>query len=208
MPTAETTDLTQLTASLTVPLSERWKKLAGPCSAVAVREGSDCSSFPQAPDRISHSRRRAEWVLARQCEQDLRETLSTCSVGKKVLTSISHSAGVVVGVGAASDGPLRISKIGVDLEREARVMSRRAQERVLFGDEKSLALSPLEIWVIKEACFKACPSSAGTVLSDYRVTQWEPLTGCGSVSLGGENLEFSLLKESGWIVTLALSALS
>jgi hypothetical protein len=144
--------------------------------------------------------RRLEWSEARRCERQLREKL-----GAGIKTSISHSKvgdhPVVFAVGAALPEK---NGIGVDAELASRAVSDSAARRFISPEEVILGIEPLELWVIKEALFKANPKNTGTIILHYRITSFDLSTRTGLAQFGGHEMKFICLRLSGWIVSVAL----
>ena len=150
--------------------------------------------------KLTAPSRRLEWSEARRCERQLREKL-----GAKIKTSISHSKvgdhPVVFAVGAMLS---RKNGIGVDAELATRAVSDSAAQRFTSVEETALGLEALELWVIKEALFKANPNNANTILPHYRIASFDSSTRMGAAQFGGHELRFICVKLSGWIVSVAL----
>lgn len=114
--------------------------------------------------------------------------------------SLSHSQGTCLSVSVA--GPLGV---GVDLEHSARFITLPVAERFLLPFERGLALSPLQIWVIKEACFKADPDNFGSILPGYAVTQCDGQVGeVTKLATPLRKIRFRVLREGDWIIAFAL----
>jgi 4'-phosphopantetheinyl transferase EntD len=98
--------------------------------------------------------RRTEWIAGRLAVFDCYEqTLLATSDLKKPLRfqySLSHSDGHVLACGTRCH-----LGIGIDLERTSRVLSPAVLHRIFSAPEQNLGLKPIDLWVIKEATFKA-----------------------------------------------------
>lgn len=92
----------------------------------------------------------------------------------QIAVSLSHTKDYAAAV--ISDDP-RVISVGIDLELTTRPIKEGITK--YFEHSFDSAYSPLELWVIKEACFKAaCPlfqkgKSAAMVLKDLWVNQTE-----------------------------------
>ncbi len=117
-------------------------------------------------NEMGSAARRAQWVAARRCELQLREHFA----GGEFFRSFSHTDEWAVGVGV-----LGVRGVGVDLERAARHIAPGVERKILSPAEKPLfengALSLLQFWGIKEACFKAHPDNEGLVVTQFEVLE-------------------------------------
>lgn len=162
-----------------------------------------------------NEKRREQWVNSRLCEAQLKEALLEDSL--VIFTSISHTEDVILAVGLSATGKSeRAIGVGVDLERRTRAMSQAVYHRVVSQEEQIFEkahLGALDFWVIKEACFKANPLNQGTVIPQYRVTEWDFATKRGKTVIGPiENriekkieIHFQLLTAQEWTAALAIS---
>jgi hypothetical protein len=69
-------------------------------------------------------------------------------------------------------------------------------------------LSALDLWVIKEACFKSNPRNEGGWLSQYQVIAYDAATETGQVEWrpDGERVgtaQFRVVRDTPWIVAFA-----
>ena len=116
---------------------------------------------------------------------------------EKLSISLSHSRTASVAVVAEK---VAEETIGVDLESKSRGISERAAQKFCTADELALGLTPLQIWVIKEACYKAIPNNAGLVLPYFEVTEWNQKDGIVKLKKGAlsgqpqNELRFSLVE--------------
>lgn len=154
-------------------------------------------------DRISHPRRKLEWLESRAIKTELAKRIGPGS--GKVHLSISHSysqaQGIVIGIAARGDD---IRGIGVDLECRTRHMDEHVRTRVISSEESSIAgLDPMDFWVIKEAAFKAVPQNQGKVLSNFKVRLWDRNTGIGE--LEPQKLLFKLVHLPDWRIAFVLA---
>lgn len=82
-------------------------------------------------------------------------------------TSISHTKGMVFGVGLKVFS--EIIGIGIDAEDEKRKVSQAAFHRFTSEEEREKFphLDPIRFWILKESAFKSNPQSKETLISDY-----------------------------------------
>lgn len=123
-------------------------------------------------------------------------------------SSRSHSAGYWIEIGlveAQPSLPQKILGIGVDLEHSRRVVSESVIERVVHSSEKIWNLPFLDYWVVKEACFKADPHSFGSVITQYRITNFIPSQtgGDGEAASAQSKFRFRILHWGGWTLGFA-----
>jgi hypothetical protein len=150
------------------------------------------------------------------CRQELIARLPGSTQGT-VLVSQAHSAGWVISVGFSADAQSDwVEGVGVDLERLDREVRPDVLQRVSSPEEAALSLNLIHLWVVKEACFKANPDNAGTVIPQYRVRS------CASLDVAGaqqgevevtahpsdprgltRRLQFLLTESQGWAVAFA-----
>ncbi|MGZ3700099.1 MAG: hypothetical protein ACXVCH_18550, partial [Bdellovibrionota bacterium] len=86
--------------------------------------------------------------------------------GLQTVHSRSHSSGYLLEVAALAAPGVTL---GVDFERADRPTQAGLLEKISAPSERALGLSALELWVIKEACFKAHPENQGLVISGIQV---------------------------------------
>lgn len=86
--------------------------------------------------------------------------------------SLSHSPQASIAIGAR-DPSKKILGIGVDLEKMCREISERAARRFISSSETEFLLKPLEIWVVKEACFKAVPNTFQAGLTSIQILNFD-----------------------------------
>lgn len=154
--------------------------------------------------QLGDESRRREWLAARWAELKVRAALQEQRIGlESIHTSVTHSHGLALALGWGGGGP----RWGIDLEPESRVMSPAAAGRIRGPEEEALGLSPLETWVIKEACFKAQAGSQGAI-SQFRLVSFSPENHTGiarSINARGSEIRFLVRKRGGWIVAFAQS---
>ncbi len=95
------------------------------------------------------------------------------------MTSYSHSFGSVIGVGVQPTEVQKfyLSGLGVDLEPSDRTLSPRLVDRVVTEEEREWNLDPIQLWVIKEACFKSTPENQGFSITDFIVRECARVSG-------------------------------
>ena len=132
--------------------------------------------------------RKRQWAAGRLVEGALKRLLHA-TPAEVFSTSLSHTKspgqGVVLGVSAKVNFP-----IGVDLESRTREVSARAARFFMRAEDAAFGLSPLQIWVIKEACFKSKLRNAALLVSHFEIKSFDPATGFGSCGLQKTNLSF------------------
>lgn len=199
-----------------------WRLMAGPSGQISTRvlaQGMDeglrqriqplasANPFLQAPEFRSRNRE-VQWAEGRRCYFEVWESLGA----QPRLFSLSHTGDRVLALGASSESGFE--GVGVDVERAHRPVQPSLDKKIRVEGEQELALSSLELWVIKEACFKANPRSRGTLLSDYSVMglidvgthgPFELRMGVVQCSKGEVPFEFPfiLVKNRGWLVAFA-----
>ncbi len=98
--------------------------------------------------------RRTEWITGRlailNCLARSSSTGSSADAQLSFRSSVTHSDGHVIACGSRSKNGL-----GIDLERTSRNISTAAVHRIASEAERGLGLTPIELWTIKEASFKA-----------------------------------------------------
>lgn len=206
--------------------SALWSAFIGPSERPALRLtiGSERVDFiekiigklsPKQLDELETLRRGGkkprlfEWVAAREAEYWIRDRISGKSTG-----SVSHTrcpwGSAVVAVGAQTG---KILRVGVDLEREERILSPQVADRVISVAERrwfEAGLGALDFWVLKEAAFKAAPDNEGSVVADYEIVDWDSSTReCRVRSEGldrrGLICRAKLISELGWKLAFAYS---
>jgi len=213
-------------------LGDCWAKFAQSPSSLKMRQVS-CDVDNELRDRlskqqlnilttISAGKRRVEWAEGRRCMLDVVTSLNEQAneVGdpiKKSLvhTSISHTQAHAISIGLMGSC---YSGVGVDLESASRKVSSKVIDRVTVENERAFPLSALDIWVIKESCFKADHGISSLSLLDYRLVDVEKSTGetvtgrCviegragnGNSSAKKNEARWLLVKHSNWIVAFAI----
>ena len=159
-----------------------------------IREEMDLSLWSSLTDdekaiysRITHSDRKREW-------SEGRRTLALLPPAYR-FTSLAHSEKWILAAGT-EDRPL-----GVDLELGTRVISNRLEKWI--EHDPSFTQSPLETWLVKEACFKADRNeNDGLVLSDYAI---ESASRARALKGRARDFSFQLFANQDWRFALALA---
>lgn len=158
---------------------------------------------------LSAPGRRLEWSEARRCEKAIRERL-----GGTAETSVAHTRkgerAYVFAIGALTAGPggRSMARVGIDVEHRSRQVTEAVARRFMRDGEERWGLEPLQIWVVKEALFKADPENAGTTISAHSLVSFERSgqgIGQGMGSIAGREARFSLLQLADWVVAVAVS---
>ena len=146
------------------------------------------------PPEFSNEARKRSWLHSRTvllaCLDDV---LSRGADPSRLHLSLSHSVDAAIAVACEA------LEVGVDLELCSRSISEAVQKRFYFEDEKRLGLSPVEVWTVKEAAFKAHPHRPGMVISDFEI--FEP----GRVRCFGTNLDWMLAEYQRWTIAFSKS---
>jgi hypothetical protein len=97
--------------------------------------------------------------------------LDSLPAGQRGVFSLTHSAGVVAGLGLVVNDNSPLRGLGIDLEKRDRPVSEAALNRFCSESEREYlpVLSPVELWTLKEAAFKSDPGNSGKVVWDYRL---------------------------------------
>ncbi|MDR3607851.1 MAG: hypothetical protein P4M08_10785 [Oligoflexia bacterium] len=167
--------------------------------------------FEVRPSGSGGELRLREWFESRRCLLTaLKDLLREGVDPSEIRMSISHTRGACVAAALASperEGSEGRGSLGVDLEDERRIVSARAAARFHFQDERSLGLSDLEVWVIKEACFKSDSGRDGGVVSDYRLLSFsrDGLGEACSKKDAKSRFRFGIRRTGGHLVGFALS---
>ncbi|MGE0615236.1 MAG: hypothetical protein AB7P04_06320 [Bacteriovoracia bacterium] len=204
-----------------------WKQLAGPSAALQAR-GLQSGMSPGLLGELARARdkyaivsigwdppafftpeREVEWCEGRRA---LLEALSRSEAVAGPLPlrgSLTHAEKTTIAVSARASG------VGVDLESRHRPIHPSLGEKIQSPTEAGFALRALELWVLKEACFKAHPrrehaDSDARVLSGYRLQAVDPpgsdAGGLAGVAEGyGEVFRFRLIRTADWLVSFALA---
>ena len=67
----------------------------------------------------------------------------------------------------------QVRAVGIDLEAAQRPVTARVSSRLATDRERALGLSPLQLWVIKEACFKAARPLEFLTVTDVQLLSWD-----------------------------------
>ncbi len=116
--------------------------------------------------KAAYSSRALEWDLSRSALVEAFRGLE----GPRFSPSFAHTDGTALAIVVAGTP----SRFGVDLERADRKISAAAFARFYRPEEGTFLRTPIDHWVLKEACFKAHPRSAETIVADYVVMGISP----------------------------------
>ena len=143
----------------------------------ALVDSEDALNDPGAPE--AGTRRWEEWVLGRAAVRDAAvsvglsiDRVETSPEGAPVLPgspwgiSIAHTTGVVLG----AIGP---GRIGIDIERVDRDVSRLLRALLPGEEELTVSLGAVSIFVAKEAAAKATGQGLGSSLARWPVVDVE-----------------------------------
>ncbi len=176
---------------LRLELEDKWKGfLKTNLAALELR-------FEKFPPSASNTQKRTfEKKLSTDCKEVLKKKL-----GSPVFYSISHTQnheGVwILAAGHCINSRQPVS-VGVDWEYKDRKTHPELGRRISQSSEKSSHLNALEIWTIKEACYKANPKNKGTVLKQYRITNSDQV-----ITQNQEILRFQLLRLESFVLVFA-----
>ena len=196
-------------------LQTLWLKLAGNRGVSTTRVANRLPT----PDQISRlpelwKRRFAPGIPLQRRQESYgswlcrKKLLALTEVG--ALISISHADRCVVGIGLSylAANQRGIAGVGVDIERSDRVVSAAFRQRIM--SKKELArdflhgLNGVEIWTVKEACFKADPGSSGSVVSQYQIVQFSEGSRRGVVKKKALQFAFFCVQDSSWTLAIAI----
>ncbi|MCM2323768.1 MAG: 4'-phosphopantetheinyl transferase superfamily protein [Oligoflexia bacterium] len=163
--------------------------------------------------QIRAPEREREWIEARRLEVQLADR-----IGTGAFRSVAHARtteGPAVLVVGASWTPA-IAGVGVDLEPWDREIPPRAAARLADSREweaaREAGLSAIDVWVVKEACFKAVPGNRGTVMPAYRLQALEREASGGAfgevqapVAGGALRVRFKIFRWGRFAVGLAIA---
>lgn len=146
-----------------------------------------------------------QWINSRKAVREVALGLEASGLhAKDCLFSLTHTGkwALACGIGGKKLG------LGVDLERADRKISPSARARLLSIRETDLKIESLDAWVIKEACFKACPpDSDHKVVTQLQINSYNSIKGegiCESTIDTSIRLAFSVIKNSDWIAAFAV----
>ncbi len=136
--------------------------------------------------------RRLEWAAGQRCRNEAMEALSEQGwAPSEVSLSVSHGGGLALALAVARPG-VEGWGVGVDVESAERVVQPRVVRRLLDDRELGLQVPGLPAWCLKEAVWKAGDRSAGRVLTDYRLVNWDLGSGNARLSCGVAGVPSSL----------------
>jgi hypothetical protein len=182
-----------ITEKLRIELEDAWKSfMDGENSALGIEF---------EPFGVS-----AGELTVRQQERNLSDsTLRKLiqKLGDRGQYSCSHthtSDGIWSVAAGAANGTL---SVGIDFESVYRKVPHGLGKRISRNVQTIAPLQPIEIWVIKEAAFKAYPLNSGTVLSHYEITEWDPESRAGLITINQSQIPVALLHSGPFVVGFA-----
>lgn len=157
--------------------------------------------------RFASHERRIQWAEGQRARMAVLDAFAGQGGG---LFGLAHSQGKAgkIAIGVGWIGGANAVGIGVDLEALERATTPRVFDRILRKPERGFGFEPLDLWVIKEACFKAASPAGPKTMTDFEVTEFEPAGGTGrarDVRGLGVQLSFSVFAAEGWRLALALA---
>jgi len=161
-------------------------------------KSADLQRIFREPPRSASRTRWLQWAESRRCFLKLA---SDAVNSDRFALSQSVKVSVAARIRASGRKAKTIS-LGVDVEEVVRVIRPQMHRRFTTLSELELGGSPLQVWTIKEAAFKANPKNFGTHLADYRLIRF---TGKrqGLVSCGARRFGFKIEEWRGHYVTIA-----
>lgn len=127
-----------------------------------------------------------------------------------ICASISHTedfSGALV----CLDSKKETNGVGLDLESSSRDISPEVEEKFTFESEKKLGLTPLELWTVKEASYKANSLQTKESLFQYEVKTFDLKTKSGTATLkkvSSTKIRFRIYNVENLIVTVAIARLN
>ncbi|HLD99680.1 MAG TPA: 4'-phosphopantetheinyl transferase superfamily protein [Bdellovibrionota bacterium] len=154
----------------------------------------------------AHTRRMRERLAGDLCLLDLWRALSKdapeLSISELQL-SLTHSKDLAVALGRVARDGQREEGIGIDLELRNRKLIPNLLERITEHEERRFGLHALQIWTIKEACFKANRFNSGSAVTEHRIRDFNPGTNSGKAVIGKLHFDFALTIWNDWYLTVA-----
>jgi hypothetical protein len=163
------TDFAQAAWSRTLPPELSRSALLAELSGIRARlpESALRERMFGAPDFLKKTAARTrEWEMSRSALVEAFRGLE----GPEFSPTFTHTDGVALAIVVSGT----TAGFGVDLERSDRKISNAAFARFFRSEEGAFLKVPLDHWVLKEACFKAHPRSAETIVADYVVMGVSP----------------------------------
>jgi hypothetical protein len=185
---------TSITEKLRIELEDAWKSFIDHDNSALGIEFQ-----PFGSEENDQNFRKRERSLSESALRKISQKL-----GERAKFSCSHtrtSDGIwALAAGAVSKNSL---SVGIDLESVYRKVPAGLGKRISKNLKAAETLQPIEIWVIKEAAFKAYPMNSGTVLSNYEITYWDPETRAGLVVINQSQITVTLLHSGPFVVGFA-----
>jgi 4'-phosphopantetheinyl transferase EntD len=128
--------------------------------------------------KFEREARRLEWLHSRRIEVELAERLGKAKPSLSITHTEIGGEPWVLGAGLTTVNSRAF--IGIDWEDRDREIDDGVQAKITAETEKNLPLAPLELWVAKEAAFKASPYNHEQVIWTYLVSEYDSLSKRGS----------------------------
>ena len=143
--------------------------------------------------------RQVQWAESRRSVIEVLDSLISQGASREqIRLSLSHTADATLAVGVG-DG----TSIGVDIEGP-RTISQKALERFSEPGERALEISPVQLWAVKEACFKSDPENEQTFVSQYRILRFEGSERLrGKVVRADRRFQFRVVHFQNWDIAFA-----
>jgi 4'-phosphopantetheinyl transferase EntD len=154
----------------------------------------DRAELSRQLEQYTREERRWEWLAGRVLQARIKKKIQQNQIHPKVHLSLSHTTHgattylVAVGLGM-SEMTSDIFGVGIDLESSTRKISDEVFHRVTTDSERtraeSMGLDPLDLWVQKEAAFKATPENVSSVITQYELLSWDTHLSLGVIHSSG-----------------------
>jgi hypothetical protein len=170
------------------PLSDAFLQLTATWSMDWKNTAAEKLLSPPEP-QVSEERK-SEWAESRRCLLSLLPSAKPDSA-----FSLSHTRGA----SAAAEG--QGLWVGIDIESRSRSLRKAVIDLIANPQEQSLGLTEVEIWTVKEACFKANPENSMTRYREYRLQSFE--NGLGTARRNDQEFFFKLVPWKDHVVAIA-----
>lgn len=164
-------------------------------------------SFKAEKIRKMTEHREKEWAEARRGELEMEKTFSelTGTSDFEMLSSVSHTKNIVVGVSCVLSKESGFQGIGVDIEDSSRKLEDEVVKRFMNSSDlvKYNDLRAIDFWVLKEAAFKATPKDMQLVVTSYDLTRWSEKTKTGVMQSKSARCDVKLLKSGQYSIGLS-----
>lgn len=162
------------------------------------RRGLDRPYLRASPTRPDD----AGWLGSRTCLLEASEAIGRS--GPELALSVSHTKGASAAVVARA---AEVAGAGVDLEDFARPVSDAALARFSPSAERGFALERIEVWSVKEACYKADPGNADTKLRHYAIESFDAASGVGRArrTIADQSFAFRVFRWQAYVCAIAVA---